>query len=166
MIGAASREKLAAVTEFGADHAVDYGAADWPDQVRELTGGRGATLVLDAVGGETAASAFAATADGEGRVGLYGYASGGWPTLDIQAIARRGLTLSGPLGIVIRKPGAEQRDDAEQALAAAARGELTPRIHARFPLERAADAHRELEARRSTGAIVLTVSMCCPLPAS
>lgn len=156
VIGAASREKLAAVTEFGADHAVDYEAPGWPDQVRELTGGRGATLVLDAVGGETAASALTATADGTGRIGLYGYASGSWPALDIQAIARRGLTLSGPLGTVIRKSDAEQRDDAEQALAAAARGDLTPRIHARFPLDRAADAHRELQARRSVGAIVLS----------
>jgi NADPH2:quinone reductase len=43
-----------------------------------------------------------------------------------------------------------------RALAAAARGELTPRIRTRFPLERAADAHRELEGRRSVGAIVLT----------
>jgi Alcohol dehydrogenase GroES-like domain len=73
-------------------------AVGWPDQVRELTGG-------------------------QGRIGLYGYASGGWPPLDIQAIARRGLTLCGPLGMVIRKP----------------------------------DAHRELEARRSVGAIILTV---------
>jgi NADPH2:quinone reductase len=156
VIGAASRGKLAAVTGFGADHAVDYGVPTWPDQVRELTGGHGATLVLDAVGGETAASAFAAVADGTGRVGLYGYASGAWPALDIQAIATRGLTLSGPLGIVIRKSDAEQRDDAEQALAAAACGELTPQIHARLPLERAADAHRELEARRSVGAVILT----------
>jgi NADPH2:quinone reductase len=156
VIGAASRHKLAAVTEFGADHAVDYGAAGWADQVRELSDGRGATLVLDAVGGEIAASALAAAADGAGRIGLYGYASGGWPALDVPAITRRGLTLCGPLGMVIRKPGAEQRDDAEQALAAAARGELTPRIHARFPLEHAADAHRELETRRSVGAIVLT----------
>jgi len=156
VIGAASREKLAAVKEFGADHAINYGAAGWPDQVRELTGGRGATLVLDAVGGATTASALAAVADGTGRVGLYGYASGTWPTLDIQAVTRRGLTLSGPLGMVIRESDARQRDDAEQALAAAARGELTPRIHARFPLDRAADAHRELEARRSVGAIVLT----------
>jgi NADPH2:quinone reductase len=157
VIGAASRGKLGAVTEFGADHAIDYGTSDWPDRVRALTGGRGATLVLDAVGGETAAAAFAAAADGAGRIGLYGYASGAWPTMDIQAIARRGLTLSGPLGIVIRKSDAEQRDDAEQALAAAARGELTPQIHARLPLERAADAHRELEARRSVGAVILTV---------
>jgi NADPH2:quinone reductase len=156
VIGAASREKLTAVTEFGADHAIDYSAAGWPDQVRELTGGRGVTLVLDAVGGQTATRALAATADGAGRIGLYGFASGQWPALDAQAIASRGLTVSGPLGMVIRKSDTGQRDDAEGALAAAARGELTPRIHARFPLERAADAHRELEGRRSVGAIVLT----------
>jgi Zinc-binding dehydrogenase len=125
VIGAASRAKLDAVTGFGADRAVDYGAAGWAEQVRELTGGRGATLVLDAVGGPVAASAFAAAADGAGRIGLYGYASGSWPALDLQAVARRGLTLCGPLGMVIRKSDAEQRDDAERALAAAARGELT-----------------------------------------
>jgi NADPH2:quinone reductase len=156
VIGAAGSAKLAAVSEFGADHAVGYGAAGWADQVLELTGGRGVTLALDAVGGQTTVSALAAVADGEGRIGLYGYASGDWPPMDVETIARRGLTLSGPLGMVIRKSDADQRDDAEQALAAAARGELVPRIHARFALERAADAHRELEMRRSVGALVLT----------
>jgi NADPH2:quinone reductase len=156
VIGAASREKLTAVTEFGADHAIDYGAADWPDQVREVTGGRGADLVLDAVGGQTAAQALVAARDGAGRIGLYGFASGQWPALEAQTLGMRGLTVSGPLGMLFRRSDAEQRDDAERALAAAARGELTPRIHARFPLERAADAHRELEGRRSIGAIVLT----------
>jgi NADPH:quinone reductase len=156
VIGAASRDKLPAVARFGAHHQVDYGLPGWPDQVRELTGGRGATLVLDAVGGETAASAIAAAADGAGRVGLYGYASGTWPALDVPSVTRRGLTLSGPLGIVIRKPDAEQRADAAYALAAAARGDLTPAIHARYPLDQAPAAHRELEQRRSVGAIVLT----------
>src|SRR5436853_351069 len=113
-------------------------------------------LALDVAVAVFQAGAVAATADGAGRIGLYGFASGQWPTLDAQAIATRGLTVSGPLGMLIRKPDAGQRNDAEQALAAAARGELTPRIHARFPLERAADAHRELEGRRSVGAIVLT----------
>ncbi|HEX3515667.1 MAG TPA: zinc-binding dehydrogenase [Trebonia sp.] len=157
VIGAASLAKLDAVTGFGADHAVDYGAAGWAEQVRKLTGGGGATLVLDAVGGSVAASAFGATADGVGRIGVYGYASGSWAALDIQDIARRGLTMCGPLGMVIRKSDAEQRDDAEQALAAARRGELRPRIHGRFPLEQAAGAHRELESRRSVGAVVLTI---------
>lgn len=86
--------------------------------------------VLDAVGGEIADQALAATADGGGRIGFFGYASGAWPTLDAQANGRRDLTVCGPLGLVIRKSDAEQRDDASQAPAAAARGELIPRIHA------------------------------------
>lgn len=156
VLGAASREKLSTVSELGADHAIDYGSPDWSEQVRELSGGRGANLVLDAVGGQTAAQALAATADGVGRIGLYGFASGEWPRLDARTIGSRGLTICGPLGMLIRKSDAEQRDDAERSLIAAARGELTPRIHARFPLEQAAAAHRELEQRRSVGAIVLT----------
>lgn len=156
VIGAAGSQKLEAVRKFGADHAVDYGTAAWPDEVRGLTDGRGATLVLDAVGGEIATSAIAATADGTGRIGLYGYASGTWPELDPHAIATRGLTISGPLGTVIRKSDADQRGDSEGALAAAAAGDLLPQIDARFPLEDAAAAHRKIEARESVGAIVLT----------
>jgi NADPH2:quinone reductase len=158
VIGAASGEKSAAVSDFGADHVLDYTTTGWAERVRELTGGSGADLVLDAVGGRIAEQALTATADGGGRIGFYGYASGVWPTLDAPTITRRGLTVCGPLGILIRKSDAEQRDDALQALAAAARGELTPRIHARFPLEEAAEAHRELEQRHSIGAVVLTRS--------
>jgi NADPH:quinone reductase len=155
VIGVASAGKSAAVKEFGADHALDYGDG-WPDRVRELTGGRGVTLALDAVGGETGAAAVTAAADGVGRIGIYGFACGDWTPVDVATIVRRGLVVASPLGIAVRKSGADLRADGEQALAAAARGELTPRIHAQFPLARAAQAHRELESRRSVGAIVLT----------
>lgn len=155
VIGAASSRKCPAVTGFGADHVLDYTAAGWPDRVRELTSGRGADLVLDGVGGTIAEQAITATADGVGRIGFYGYASGTWPALDPRAITTRGLTVAGALGAVIRTPHAQQRDDALAALAAAARGELKPRIHARHPLSQAADAHRELEERESVGAVVL-----------
>ena len=70
VVGAASAEKADAVRDFGADHVLDYTMADWPDRLHELTGGRGADLVLDAVGGETAEQALAATADGGGRIGF------------------------------------------------------------------------------------------------
>ncbi|WP_067896984.1 quinone oxidoreductase family protein [Nocardia vaccinii] len=156
VIGVASGEKCGAVLDFGADHALDHGIDEWPERVRELTGGRGADVALDAVGGETAERALAAVADGGGRIGLYGFASGRWPDLDARTLASRGVTVSGPLGAVIRKSDAEQRDDAARALAAAARGELIPRIHARYPLARAAAAHRELEQRHSIGAVLLT----------
>lgn len=157
VIGAASASKLDAVTGFGADYAVDYGSSGWAERVRSLTGGPGVTLALDAVGGLVGTAAFGALADGAGRIGLYGYASGAWPAMDVAGTARRGVTVCGPLGMVIRKSDALQRDDAEQALAAAARGELTPRIHGRYSLAEASCAHRELEERRSVGAVVLTI---------
>ncbi len=156
VIGVASAAKTTAVAGFGADHALDYESGDWGSRVRALTGGRGVDLVLDAVGGEVAAQAISAAADG-GRIGLYGFASGDWAPLDAPTVSQRGLTVRGALGVVIRKSDAEQRADAEQALAAAARGELIPRIHARVPLSAAAAAHRELEQRRSVGAVMLTV---------
>ncbi|WP_370348573.1 zinc-binding dehydrogenase [Catenulispora sp. EB89] len=158
VVGAASAEKGDAVREFGADHVLDYTTADWPERLRDLTGGRGADLVLDAVGGTVAEQALAATADGGGRIGFYGYASGAFAELNVQTIARRGLAVYGPLGILTRKTDAEQQDDALYALSAAARGELTPRIHTRFPLTQAAEAHQVLEQRRSIGAVVLTRS--------
>jgi NADPH2:quinone reductase len=157
VVGAAGGAKAGAVRDFGADHAVDYHDADWSDQVRARTGGRGPDVVLDGVGGAVAAQAMAAVADGGGRIGLYGYASGEWPALDAQAVIRRGLTVVGPLGIVLRKSEAEKHDDAEHALARAAEGTLRPRIHARLALERAAEAHRLLESRSTVGAVVLTV---------
>lgn len=155
VVGTAGPGKQDAVTAFGADHAIDHTAADWPSRVRELTGG--ADVVLDAVGGEVGAGAADAAADGRGRIGVYGYSSGGWLPIDVPIIARRGLTVVGPLGIVFGKPAAAQRADADRALSAAVAGALTPRIHASYPLERAADAHREIERRRSVGAVLLTV---------
>lgn len=53
------------------------------------------------------------------------------------------------------KPQAEQRANVEGVLRAVSLGELTPRIHRSHPLERAADAHADLEARRNIGAILL-----------
>ena len=53
------------------------------------------------------------------------------------------------------KPEAEQRADVESVLKAASSGELTPRIHRGYPMERAADAHADLEARRNIGAVLL-----------
>ena len=157
VIGATGGTKTGAVKGFGADHAVDYHAADWVDQVRALTSGRGPDVVLDAVGGPVAIQAIAAAADGAGRIGLYGYACGEWPVLDAQAVIRRGLTVIGALGVVLHKPEAEKRADAEHALARAAQGALRPRIHARLGLEQAAEAHRLLESRSTVGAVLLVV---------
>ncbi|MCO5999168.1 zinc-binding dehydrogenase [Actinoallomurus rhizosphaericola] len=157
VIGAASSPgKLAVVADLGADVTVDYSTPDWVDQVREATGGRGAEVVLDAIGGAIGEQALQAAADGGGRIGVYGFASGTWLPLDVHQIVRRGLSVTGPLGIAFARPTADQRADALQALDAAAAGDLVPRVHAIHPLEQACDAHTDLEQRRTIGAVLLT----------
>ncbi|SEG77134.1 NADPH2:quinone reductase [Actinacidiphila yanglinensis] len=148
--------KAAAARDFGADVVVDYTGADWPERVREALGGRGADIVLDAVGGEVAQQALAATADGGGRFGLYGFTSGRWAELDDLTIGRRGLSVVGVLGIVFARPAREQRADAALALAEAAAGRLVPAVHAGYPLERAAEAHAAVEGRATVGAVLIT----------
>jgi NADPH2:quinone reductase len=156
VIGAAGgEEKAAAASAFGADVAVDYRRPGWVAEVRAATGGRGASVVLDAIGGTTGGQAVEAAADGTGRVGLYGLASGSWTTVGTPELSRRGLTLTGALGVALARPEAEQRAHTEQALNAAASGRLVPRIHAAHPLEHAARAHGDLEGRRTIGAVVL-----------
>jgi NADPH2:quinone reductase len=152
---AAGPDKVAAAAALGAEHVVDYSEPGWPERVRAATGGAGADVVLDAVGGTIGEQALTTLADGRGRFGIYGFASGTWVPLDALVLSRRGLTVMGALGMAFAKPAAEQRAEAERALRAAAAGRLRPRIHATFGLERAADAHAELEARRNVGAILL-----------
>jgi NADPH2:quinone reductase len=147
--------KLAAAAESGAGVTVDYTESDWVAQVKAATDDRGADVVLDAIGGTIGEQALEATADGGGRFGVYGFASGTWVRLDTGRLVRRGLSVIAPLGIAFAKPPAEQRADAERALDAAAAGDLVPRIHATYSLEQAPEAHADLEKRRSIGAILL-----------
>lgn len=156
VIGAVgSSGKTEFVTALGADAVVDYSTPDWIDQVKTATGGQGVDLALDAVGGAIGAGALTALRDGAGRLGSYGFASGEWTPLDAGVIGRRGLTVVGAAGITFAKPETEQRADAERALSELAAGRLIPRIHAAFPLEGAPEAHAELEARSTIGAILL-----------
>ncbi|MCP2342281.1 zinc-binding dehydrogenase [Actinomadura rupiterrae] len=157
VIAAASTAgKLAIAADLGAAVTVDYSASGWVDEVKDATGGRGVDVVLDAIGGDLGEQAGQTAADGAGRIGVYGFASGTWLPLDTLQIVQRGLTVVGPLGITFAKPLADQRADTEQALAAAAAGDLVPRVHATYPLDRAVDAHHDLEQRRNHGAILLT----------
>lgn len=123
VIGAVGDAKKAAtVTELGADHVVDYSDPEWAAAVRGLTGGRGADVALDAIGGNIGGQALIATAAGSGRFVPYGFASGAWVELDARQIARRGLSVVGGLGTTFAKPLSEQPGDAEQALQAALAG--------------------------------------------
>ncbi|MFI7289499.1 zinc-binding dehydrogenase [Streptomyces anulatus] len=152
-VGAARGEqKLALVKRLGADAVVDYSGDDWVDGVREAFGGLPVDVLLDGVGGELGARAFALVADG-GRVSAHGASSGGFAELDEEDVRSRGITLRGITDVQFG--AAEMVRLATKALNAAVAGRLRPVIGREFPLSRAADAHRAIEARSVPGKALL-----------
>ena len=143
------------VSRLGADVLIDYRENDWGEQVRNATGGKGADVVIDAVGGTIGRQAFEVTANGSGRLVVYGSSSGAEATIGMYELAMRGITVIGALGIAMARTKQETRATMETALQEAAAGRLIAVIGQRYPLERAADAHTAIEARQSVGMTLL-----------
>ncbi|MEV0403713.1 zinc-binding dehydrogenase [Actinoallomurus sp. NPDC050550] len=149
---ARGKRKLDLAAELGADVVVDYTEPDWTDRVREATGGTGPAVVFDGAGGEIGGAAIAVAADGA-RISAHGAPSGGFAGIDTEAAARRGLTVRGIQDVQF---GPEEFHRlAERALDDAAAGRIRPVIGRTFPLARAADAHRAIEAREVLGKALL-----------
>ncbi|MFJ6215242.1 zinc-binding dehydrogenase [Streptomyces sp. NPDC092296] len=135
---------------LGAAVVVDYRQPDWSERVREAVGGL--DVVFDGVGGAIGRSAFELVERG-GRMYSYGLAGGSWADVPDEAAAAREVTIRrGPPGNPARLLALTA-----DALAEAEAGRLRPLIGQRFPLERAADAHRAIETRATVGKTLLTV---------
>jgi NADPH:quinone reductase len=153
VIGTASTpEKAALAREAGAAQVLGY--AEVPGAVRDLTGGEGVAAVYDGVGRDTFDSSLASLRP-RGVLVLYGYASGPVPPFDINRLQAGSYLLTRPtLAHFIAT-----RDDllrrAGDILGRVADGSLPIRIGARYPLAEAARAHTELQARRTTGKLLL-----------
>ncbi|MCX5227710.1 zinc-binding dehydrogenase [Streptomyces sp. NBC_00233] len=151
--------KVALVEENGADLAVDYTQPDWPEKVRAHLGERTATVVFDSVGGDTGRAAVDLLGKGGQHV-VFGWSGAGLHdgeplTFAPEELAARGITSDSVLGpVMLQKAGGDIRNLELAALAAATTGTLRPAVH-RFPLANAADAHRALETRGTTGKVVL-----------
>ncbi|WP_157358162.1 zinc-binding dehydrogenase [Amycolatopsis nigrescens] len=144
--------KLELVRELGAEAVVDYTEPDWTEQVMALTGGAGADVVFDGVGGEIGRAGFGVTARG-GRFSVHGAAAGSLTEIHPETAARHGVTVLrvGQLANI----GASVNFLATRALAEAAAGRFHPLLGQSFPLEMAADAHAAIEARAVTGKTLL-----------
>lgn len=144
--------KVAAVSELGADLAVDYNKPAWEETVAQQLGGRTVSVVLDGVGGDKARAAFELIADG-GRYITIGNASQGDFQPEVDTLRARDITVIDALMLLIAR-----RDEAmafqARALAAAGEGTLVPTVQT-FPLSGAAAAHAALETRATTGKVVL-----------
>ncbi|WP_405948778.1 zinc-binding dehydrogenase [Streptomyces prunicolor] len=143
-------DKAALVRANGADLAVDYTDPEWPGKVRAWLGGRHATVVFDGVGGALARQTVDLLGP-NGRHIVFGWSSGQPYTRETAGVSEQVL---GPA--MMRKAGGPSpiRTLELRALAEAAEGRLTPTVQ-RFPLAAAADAHRALENRKTTGKVVL-----------
>lgn len=143
--------KTTRVLELGADAAVDYCAEGWTDTARAALGGRPATVVLDAVGGDLGRGAVDLLGPG-GRHVVYGWASGGPLEFTPAELTARGITSGAVLGPPMLRIGLRTLE--EEALAEWTAGRLTPAVQ-RFPLAEAAAAHTALEGRGTMGKVVL-----------
>jgi NADPH2:quinone reductase len=158
VIGTVSNEAKAHVArEHGCDHTIDYSHEDVAARVRDLTDGAGVDVVFDSVGKNT----FEASLDSLKRRGLMvcvGTASGPIPPFNPQVLAMKGsLYLTRPaLADYIADP-AERADLAGELFGHVAAGRIRIDINQRYALEQAAQAHRDLEARNTTGSSVFVI---------
>ncbi|MCA8889771.1 MAG: quinone oxidoreductase [Parvularculaceae bacterium] len=147
--------KVDAARANGAAEIIDRSqTADIAGRVRELTGGHGVDVVYDSVGAATFEASLDALAL-RGMMVTFGNASGPVPPVAPLELTRRGsLTLARPSLFHYATPERLPQMAAE-VFAALAKGVIKPAIAARFPLEKAADAHRLLEGGKTIGAIIL-----------
>jgi NADPH2:quinone reductase len=158
VIGTVSSEAKAEVARaHGCEHTINYSHEDVAARVRELTDGVGVNVVFDSVGKDT----FEATLNSVKRRGLIvcvGTASGPIPAFNPQILAMKGSPyLTRPaLADYIADP-AEKADLAGEIFGHVAAGRIKIEINQRYALEDAAQAHRDVESRKTTGSSVFVI---------
>ncbi|GLX50990.1 oxidoreductase [Streptomyces hygroscopicus subsp. hygroscopicus] len=148
-------EKAAVARELGCDVVVDRRAEDVVATVKEATGGRGADVIYDPVGGESYAQS-AKLAAFEGRIVVVGFASGTIPTPALNhALVKNYSILGLHWGLYNTKDPELVRQCHEQLTELAARGAIKPLVSERVPLGGAAGAVQKVADGRSTGRIAV-----------
>lgn len=150
-----SDEKAALARAHGCDHVVVYTREDFVKRVRELTGGEGVPVVYDAVGKST----FDGSLDCLRPLGMmvtFGNASGPVPPVDPLTLSRKGsLYLTRPSVFTYVARPEDYRRSVDEVVEVVRSGKVKIEVSRTWPLAEAAEAHRALEARRTTGSVVL-----------
>lgn len=151
---ASSREKLDLARSLGADVLIDYTKEDWPEKVREATEGRGADVILEMVGGDFPEKNLRCLAV-FGRMVVFGAASGERGTIvPVDLMKRCHAVVGFYLPRVMSRPELFV-PSMREVLGWTSSGDLKLTIGAPYPLEKAAEAHADLEGRRTTGKLLL-----------
>jgi NADPH2:quinone reductase len=152
---ASSPAKLETCKRYGADLLVDYAREDLKERVKALTGGAGADVVCDPVGGSYTEAALRATA-WNGRVLVVGFAAGDIPRVPTNLVLLKGCSLVGVFwGMALVRERARLLAELEEILGWLEDGSLKPHVHATYPLDRALDALRDVAQRRVEGKVVV-----------
>jgi len=152
---ASTPEKLELAREAGADETVNYTTRDFVTEVKRATGDAGVAVVYDSVGRTTFEGSLNSLRR-RGMLALFGQSSGPVPPLDPQILNRKGsLFLTRPTLNDYVATRDELVERSNELFAWVKDGSLKVRIGAEFPLVRAADAHRALASRKTTGKIIL-----------
>jgi NADPH2:quinone reductase len=155
---AGSDEKCAACVRLGAEKAFNYRTVDFAEEVRAATGGKGVNVILDMVGGDYVPRELRLLAE-DGRLVFIAYLRGPKSELDIDAVMRKRLTLTGSTlrPRPVEYKGSVARKLREKIWPLIEAGKIKPEIYQTFALEQAPDAHRLMESSRHIGKLVLTL---------
>lgn len=153
---AGSDDKCAACLQLGADHAINYRTQDFVAEVRRITGGKGAHVVLDMVAGDYLGREVECAAE-DGRIAVIAVQGGTKSAVDAGALLRKRLAITGstlrPRSIDYKAALARELRDKVWPLIEA--GRVKPVIHRVFPAAQAAQAHALMESGTHIGKIVL-----------
>lgn len=151
---ASNAEKLAVARSLGADELINYTEPNWAEKVKAATGGNGADIIVDAVGGEVLHDSLQCLAP-FGKLISFGNPSGGATSVDPFMLVGNNQTLLGfGLASYFSKPDLMQ-EAYHYLFSQTATGKLKIHIGQTFPLQHAAEAHDQMESRKTTGKIVL-----------
>lgn len=154
MIGTVgSDEKAALAVENGCTHVINTAREDFVERVRALTAGKGCDVVYDSIGKDT----FPRSLDCLKPRGLwvsFGNASGAVPPFELTAL-KGSLFATRPSILAYTATTQDLEENAADVFEMVLGKKIRISINHRYPLARAADAHRDLEARRTTGSVIL-----------
>ena len=155
---AGSAENCAAARNLGADVAVNYKIEDFVAVTKEATGGAGANLIVDIVGGDYVDRNYDAAAD-EGQIAQVSFTSGPKATANFARLMQKRLHHTGSTlrPRTVAEKAAIARGIEDKVWPLVAEGRIRPVIDSTFPLEQAAAAHARMETSQHIGKIVLTL---------
>ena len=154
---ASSAEKLEVAKAAGADELINYSESSLKDEVKRLTGGQGADVIYDPVGGDLFDQAIRSIA-WNGRLLVVGFASGRIPELPVNLALLKGAAVVGVFwGAFAQRQPQDNAANFQQLFAWYGEGKVKPLVSQTFPLEQAAEAINTLGQRKAVGKVVVQV---------